>query len=104
MEFRTLMAFRSKTPIGPDILSRAPRLSAIGAFCIGTEQVNLSACGVKEVAVFHTPYSNTRSVVEMALGEMIMLFRGGGGFGGTNRPHRAAWTSPSWGRVRRRAR
>ena len=95
MEFRTLTASRSKTPIGPDILARAPRLSTIGAFCIGTEQVDLSACGVKEVAVFHTPYSNTRSVVEMALGEMILLLRGV--FESSNRLHRGVRMKSSEG-------
>ena len=95
MEFRTQTASRSKTPIGPDILARAPRLSAIGAFCIGTEKVDLSACGAKGIAVFNAPYSNTRSVVEMAPGEMIMLHRGV--FESSNRFHRGAWTKSSEG-------
>jgi D-3-phosphoglycerate dehydrogenase len=58
-----VLGIRSKTRIGPDILQRAPHLSAIGAFCIGTEQIDLSACNAKGIAVFHAPYSNTRSVV-----------------------------------------
>src|SRR3989304_6138512 len=70
-------------------LQRAPNLSAIGAFCIGTDQIDLSTCGAKGIAVFNAPYSNTRSVVEMALGEMILLLRGV--FESSNRLHRGAW-------------
>ena len=90
-----ILGIRSKTRIGPDTLARAPRLSAIGAFCLGTEQIDLSACGAKGIAVFNAPYSNTRSVVEMALGEMIMLLRGV--FESSNRLHRGAWTKSSEG-------
>src|SRR4030067_1610927 len=90
-----ILGIRSKTRIGRDTLARAPRLSAIGAFCIGTEQIDLSACGAKGIAVFNAPYSNTRSVVEMALGEMIMLLRGV--FESSNRLHRGAWTKSSEG-------
>ena len=48
---------------------------AVGAFCIGTNQVNLEECERRGIAVFNAPYSNTRSVVELAIGEMIMLTR-----------------------------
>jgi D-3-phosphoglycerate dehydrogenase len=71
-----IVGIRSKTRITEDVLSRSPRLLAIGAFCIGTEQIDLEACSARGVAVFNAPYSNTRSVVELALGEMIMLLRG----------------------------
>jgi D-3-phosphoglycerate dehydrogenase len=90
-----VLGIRSKTRIGPDILQRAPRLSAIGAFCIGTEQIDLSACDARGIAVFHAPYSNTRSVVEMALGEMIMLLRGV--FESSGRLHRGVWTKSAAG-------
>ena len=90
-----VLAIRSKTRIGPDILARAPRLSAIGAFCIGTEQIDSSACSAKGIAVFNAPYSSTRSVVEMALGEMIMLLRGI--FESSSRLHGGSWTKTAEG-------
>jgi D-3-phosphoglycerate dehydrogenase len=90
-----VLGIRSKTRIGPDILARAPNLLAIGAFCIGTEQIDLSACSAKGIAVFNAPYSNTRSVVEMALGEMIMLLRGV--FESSNRLHRGVWAKSAEG-------
>lgn len=72
----SVLGIRSKTKVTADLLERAPELLAIGAFCIGTEQVDLDACSRRGVAVFNAPYSNTRSVVELALGEMILLLRG----------------------------
>ena len=95
MENVTVLGIRSKTHVGADILERAPRLSAIGAFCIGTEQIDSSACSAKGVAVFNAPYSNTRSVVEMALGEMIMLLRGV--FESSRRLHKGIWTKTAEG-------
>jgi D-3-phosphoglycerate dehydrogenase len=76
LEDVSVLGIRSKTRITGDLLDRAPELLAIGAFCIGTEHVDLEACGRRGVAVFNAPYSNTRSVVELALCEMIMLLRG----------------------------
>ncbi len=95
MEDVAVLGIRSKTRIGTDILQRASRLSAIGAFCIGTEQIDLSACNAKGIAVFHAPYSNTRSVVEMALGEMILLLRGV--VESSGRLHRGVWTKSAAG-------
>lgn len=71
----TVLGIRSKTTLTRDIIESAQKLSAVGAFCIGTNQVDLDACLDRGVAVFNAPYSNTRSVVEMALGEMIILLR-----------------------------
>jgi D-3-phosphoglycerate dehydrogenase len=71
-----VLGVRSKTRLTEEILDRAPDLLAVGAFCIGTEHVDLAACSRRGVAVFNAPYSNTRSVVELALCEMIMLLRG----------------------------
>jgi len=90
-----VLGIRSKTRIGADLLQRAPNLSAIGAFCIGTDQIDLSPCGAKGIAVFNAPYSNTRSVVEMALGEMILLLRGV--FESSNRLHRGVWAKSAAG-------
>jgi D-3-phosphoglycerate dehydrogenase len=72
----TVLGIRSKTRVAADLLDRSPELQAIGAFCIGTDQIDLEACNRRGVAVFNAPYSNTRSVVELALAEMILLLRG----------------------------
>jgi D-3-phosphoglycerate dehydrogenase len=57
-------------------LENANRLIAIGAFCIGTNQIDLETCQEKGIAVFNAPFSNTRSVVELAIAEIIFLMRG----------------------------
>ena len=71
----SIIGIRSKTQITQRVLDNANRLMAIGAFCIGTNQIDLEAATKRGVAVFNAPYSNTRSVVELAIGEMIMLIR-----------------------------
>ncbi len=70
-----LLGIRSKTEVSEHALSAAPRLLAIGAFCIGTNQIDLRAASSRGVAVFNAPFSNTRSVVELALAEIIALTR-----------------------------
>jgi D-3-phosphoglycerate dehydrogenase len=71
----SMIGIRSKTKITKKVLEHADELMAIGAFCIGTNQINLDACLEYGIPVFNAPYSNTRSVVELALAEMIMLMR-----------------------------
>lgn len=71
----TVLGIRSKTHLTEKVVDAAPRLTAVGAFCIGTNQIDLDACLNRGVAVFNAPFANTRSVVEMALGEIIGLFR-----------------------------
>ena len=71
----SILGIRSKTQVTPKVLENANKLHAIGTFCIGTNQVNLDECCRKGVAIFNAPYSNTRSVVELAIGEIIMLVR-----------------------------
>ena len=71
----SILGLRSKTQITKKVLDNAPRLLAIGAFCIGTNQIDLTECLKKGVVVFNAPYSNTRSVVELAIAEMILLMR-----------------------------
>lgn len=73
----SILGLRSKTNLTKKVLEHpnAHRLMAVGAFCIGTNQVNLEECERRGIAVFNAPYSNTRSVVELAIGEMIMLTR-----------------------------
>jgi D-3-phosphoglycerate dehydrogenase len=71
----TALGLRSKTEITPELIRAAPGLSVIGAFCIGTDKIDLAACAEAGVAVFNAPYSNTRSVAELALGHMLALLR-----------------------------
>ncbi len=69
------IGIRSRTQITEEVLAHAPKLSAIGCFCIGTNQVDLDAAARRGIPVFNAPFSNTRSVAELVLGEMIMLMR-----------------------------
>ncbi|MFT5365863.1 MAG: D-3-phosphoglycerate dehydrogenase [Candidatus Latescibacterota bacterium] len=71
----SILGIRSKTQVTQKVLDHANRLIAIGAFCIGTNQIDLEACLHKGVAVFNAPFSNTRSVVELAIANIIMLMR-----------------------------
>ncbi len=71
----SVLGIRSKTQLTEKVLENANRLIAVGAFCIGTNQIDLEACLKKGVAVFNAPFSNTRSVVELAIGEIILLMR-----------------------------
>jgi D-3-phosphoglycerate dehydrogenase / 2-oxoglutarate reductase len=70
-----LLGIRSKTRVTAAVLERHPGLAAVGAFCIGTNQIDLGAAASAGVAVFNAPYSNTRSVVELAIAEIISLAR-----------------------------
>jgi D-3-phosphoglycerate dehydrogenase / 2-oxoglutarate reductase len=70
-----LVGIRSATQLTADILARAPRLIAIGCFCIGTNQVDLDFAQNRAVPVFNAPFSNTRSVAELVLAEIILLMR-----------------------------
>ncbi len=72
----SIIGIRSKTNLTKRVLEHADRLIAIGAFCIGTNQIDLVTATKKGISVFNAPYSNTRSVVELAIGEIIMLIRG----------------------------
>jgi D-3-phosphoglycerate dehydrogenase / 2-oxoglutarate reductase len=70
-----LIGIRSKTRITKNVIEAADKLLAIGAFCIGVNQVDLKAATEKGVAVFNAPYSNTRSVAELIIGLSVMLIR-----------------------------
>jgi len=71
----SILGIRSKTQVNEKIISEATNLEAIGAFCIGTNQISLPASSKHGIAVFNAPFSNTRSVVELTLAEMILLMR-----------------------------
>ena len=70
------VGIRSRTQLTEDIFAAAEKLIAVGCFCIGTNQVDLKAATKRGIAVFNAPYSNTRSVAELSLAEIIMLMRG----------------------------
>ncbi len=70
-----LLGIRSKTHVTDAVLAAAPNLIAIGAFCIGTNQIDLVSATAHGVTVFNAPFSNTRSVVELAIAELISLTR-----------------------------
>lgn len=71
-----IIGIRSRTQLTAEVLQKAPRLMSIGCFCIGTNQVDLEAAKHLAIPVFNAPYSNTRSVAELVIAEMIMLKRG----------------------------
>lgn len=70
------IGIRSRTQLTENVLDAATKLVAIGCFCIGTNQVDLTAALKRAIPVFNAPFSNTRSVAELVLGEIIMLLRG----------------------------
>ncbi len=71
-----VLGIRSRTRVSPRVLAAAERLIAIGCFCIGTDQVALDEARRRAIPVFNAPFSNTRSVAELVLGQIIMLMRG----------------------------
>lgn len=71
----SILGIRSRTNITSKILKNANQLLAVGAYCIGTNQIDLPACSQHGVAVFNAPYNNTKSVVELVIGEIIVLSR-----------------------------
>ncbi|MEA1786889.1 phosphoglycerate dehydrogenase [Arenibacter sp. GZD96] len=70
-----VLGIRSKTQVTQKVIDAADKLLVVGAFCIGTTQIDLDACKKRGIVAFNAPYSNTRSVVELAIGEIIMLMR-----------------------------
>ena len=70
-----ILGIRSKTRITRTLIEAAPQLQVVGAYCIGVEQIDCTSCTEHGIAVFNDPHSNTRSVAELALGEIIALVR-----------------------------
>jgi D-3-phosphoglycerate dehydrogenase len=75
MEGIQFLGIRSRTQITHTLLENSPDLLAIGAYCIGTNQIDLDSASLKGVAAFNAPYSNTRSVAEIVIAEIIFLIR-----------------------------
>jgi D-3-phosphoglycerate dehydrogenase len=91
----SVLGIRSKTNVTKKVLEKAEKLLAVGAYCIGTNQIDLKACSNKGIVVFNAPFSNTRSVVELVLGEIIMLIRGV--FDKSNQLHQGYWSKSANG-------
>lgn len=90
-----LLGIRSKTNIPAGVFERLDRLVSVGCFCVGTNQVDLEAAEKAGVPVFNAPFSNTRSVAEMTLAEIVMLSRQ---LGDRNREmHQGEWRKTSAG-------
>ena len=84
-----VLGIRSRTRITADVLAAAPNLMTIGCFSVGTNQVDLAAARKRGVPVFNAPFSNTRSVAELVIGEIVMLMRNI--FPKSNGAHAGAW-------------
>ena len=96
----SILGIRSKTQLTARVLESANRLMAVGAFCIGTNQIDLTAAQRRGVAVFNAPYSNTRSVLQMAISQLIMLIRGL--YPKSVAMHQGRWdkSAKGWGEIR----
>ena len=70
------IGIRSRTHLTEEIFAAAEKLVAVGCFCIGTNQVDLNAAAVRGIPVFNAPFSNTRSVAELVIGELLLMLRG----------------------------
>ena len=89
----SILGIRSKTVITKKILQSANKLLSIGAYCIGTNQITLKECQKKGVIVFNAPYSNTRSVVEIVIAQIIILMRNI--IKKSNQMHKGIWKKDS---------
>ena len=84
-----LLGIRSRTTISKEVLDNSPDLLAIGAYCIGVNQIDIDAASLNGVAVFNAPYSNTRSVAEIVVAEIIFLIRKL--YDKINKAHKGIW-------------
>jgi D-3-phosphoglycerate dehydrogenase / 2-oxoglutarate reductase len=91
----SILGVRSRTRISAAVLEAAPELVAIGAFCIGVDKIDRGASSDRGIAVFNDPHSNSRSVAELTLGEIILLLRRA--FEASSQMHRGAWNKSSAG-------
>jgi D-3-phosphoglycerate dehydrogenase len=90
-----VLGIRSRTQLTESVLAGADRLMAVGCFCIGTNQVDLPAARRRGIPVFNAPFSNTRSVAELVMGEIVMLLRGIPGKSAA--AHRGTWQKSAAG-------
>ncbi len=91
----SILGVRSKTRITAAVLDAAPELVSVGAFCIGVDKIDRTASSERGIAVFNDPHSNSRSVAELAIGEIILLMRRT--FEASTELHAGAWNKSSAG-------
>jgi len=91
----SLLGVRSKTRITAPVLTSAEKLVAVGAFCIGVDKIDQKAASERGIAVFNDPHSNSRSVAELVMGEIIMLLRRT--FQASSEMHRGEWNKSAAG-------
>ena len=90
-----ILGVRSKTRITAAVLDAAPELVSVGAFCIGVDKIDRAASSERGIGVFNDPHSNSRSVAELAMGEIILLMRRT--FEASTRLHSGVWNKSSAG-------
>lgn len=91
----TILGVRSKTRVSPAVFDAAKNLVAVGAFCIGVDKIDCKAANERGIAVFNDPHSNSRSVAELAMGEIILLLRRT--FQASSEMHRGVWNKSAAG-------
>ena len=91
----SILGVRSKTRITAAVLDAAPELVSVGAFCIGVDKIDRTASSERGIAVFNDPHSNSRSVAELAMGEIILLMRRT--FEASTRLHKGEWNKSAAG-------
>lgn len=91
----SLLGVRSKTRVTAAAIEAAPQLVALGAFCIDVDKIDAKAAGERGIAVFNDPHSNSRSVAELVLGEIIVLLRRT--FQASAEMHRGVWNKSAAG-------
>jgi len=90
-----ILGVRSKTAVTKSVIESAQKLVAVGAFCIGVDKIDAKAAGERGIAVFNDPHSNSRSVAELALGEIILLLRRT--FSASTEMHSGIWNKSAAG-------
>ena len=91
----SILGVRSKTKVSAAVIEAAQNLVAVGAFCIGVDKIDRSAANERGVAVFNDPHSNSRSVAELVMGEIIMLLRRT--FAASTQMHSGVWNKSAAG-------
>jgi D-3-phosphoglycerate dehydrogenase len=91
----SILGVRSKSRVTAAVLDAAPELVSVGAFCIGVDKIDRAAAIERGIAVFNDPHSNSRSVAELAMGEIILLMRRT--FEASTRLHRGDWNKSAAG-------
>ena len=90
-----ILGLRSKTRVSPAVIEAAKNLLVVGAFCIGVDKIDRNAAGDRGIAVFNDPHSNSRSVAELAIGEIILLLRRT--FASSTEMHTGTWNKSAAG-------